>query len=259
MQDLFHQIVQHEMVAAGEGLDEAGDVLMSLHGKRGQLQAGDPALGAGFQRGDICLREIQPHHAVEELGGFGGGKAQIGDAQFGALPPGAQAGQRQVWIFARGDEQVHLRRLVFDEESQGLIDRLGIDRVVVIQDEQKVLRDGGNFVEQGGQNGFDLQRLGGLERSQQPLANSRLDRLQRFYQVRDEPRRIVIPLIQRQPGDRLPATCDPFADQRGFAKAGGGRDEGQFAAHCQPLVQPLDQARAEDNFRPRRGDVKFRG
>ena len=37
VQDLFHQIVQHEMVAAGEGLDEAGDVLMSLHGKRGQL------------------------------------------------------------------------------------------------------------------------------------------------------------------------------------------------------------------------------
>ena len=118
------------------------------------------------------------------------------------MAPGAQAGQRQIWIFTRGDEQVHLRRLVFDEESQGLIDRLGIDRVVVIQDEQKVLRDGGNFVEQGGQNGFDLQRLGGLERSQQPLPNSRLDRLQRFYQVRDEARRIVIPFIQRQPGNR---------------------------------------------------------
>ena len=151
---------------------------------------------------------------------------------------------------------MHLRRLVFDEESQGLIDRLGIDRVVVIQDEQKVLRDGGNFVEQGDQNGFDLQRLGGLERSQQPLANSRLDRLQRFYQVRDEPRRIVIPLIQRQPGDRLFATCDPRADQGGFTKAGGGRDEGQPARPRKALIQPLDQARAEDNVGPRSGEYK---
>ena len=31
LQDFFHQIVQHEMVAAGERFDEAGGVLMSLH------------------------------------------------------------------------------------------------------------------------------------------------------------------------------------------------------------------------------------
>ena len=40
-------------MAAGEGLDETGGVLMPLHGKCGQLQTGDPALGARFQRGDI--------------------------------------------------------------------------------------------------------------------------------------------------------------------------------------------------------------
>ena len=35
LQDFFNQIVHHEMVAAGERLDEAGGVLMSLHRKRG--------------------------------------------------------------------------------------------------------------------------------------------------------------------------------------------------------------------------------
>jgi hypothetical protein len=34
-QDFFNEIVQHEMMAAGEGLDEAGGVVLSLHGKRG--------------------------------------------------------------------------------------------------------------------------------------------------------------------------------------------------------------------------------
>jgi len=31
LQDFFNQIVQYKMVAAGEGLDETGGILMSLH------------------------------------------------------------------------------------------------------------------------------------------------------------------------------------------------------------------------------------
>ena len=58
-QDFFNQIVQHEMVAAGERLDEAGGVLMSLHGNRGQIAAGNPAFGASFQCGDVFRREVQ--------------------------------------------------------------------------------------------------------------------------------------------------------------------------------------------------------
>jgi hypothetical protein len=53
LQDFFQQIVQHEMMAAGERADEASGVFMPLQGKRGQLQAGDPTLSAPFQRGDV--------------------------------------------------------------------------------------------------------------------------------------------------------------------------------------------------------------
>ena len=70
---------------------------MPLHGKRGQLQAGDPAFGAGFQRGDVFRREAQTHHPVEKFGGLGGGKTQVGGAQLGQLTPGAQPGQGQLW------------------------------------------------------------------------------------------------------------------------------------------------------------------
>src|SRR5260221_255482 len=52
-QDFFHQIVQHEMVTAGERLDEAGGVLLSLQGNGSQVQAGNPAFGAGFQGGNV--------------------------------------------------------------------------------------------------------------------------------------------------------------------------------------------------------------
>ena len=57
LEDLLDQVVEHEVVAAGERRDEAGDVVAALQRDRGQLQAGDPALGAGFQRGDVVGRE----------------------------------------------------------------------------------------------------------------------------------------------------------------------------------------------------------
>ncbi len=88
-QDFFEQIVQHEMVAAGERLDEAGGVFMSLQGKRGELQPGNPAFGAPFQGGDVFCREGKCHRLVEKSGGFGGGKPQVGGAHFGQVPPGA--------------------------------------------------------------------------------------------------------------------------------------------------------------------------
>ncbi len=99
----------------------------------------------------LC-REVQPHHLVEKLGGFIRGETQIGGAQLGQLASGAIACQGQLWIFAGGDDQVHLGRLVFDEEGQGLIHRLRIDQMIVIKDEDEMLGMCGDFIEQGGQN-----------------------------------------------------------------------------------------------------------
>ena len=48
---------------------------------------------------------------------------------------------------------------------------------------------------------------------------------------------------------------DPFAQEGGFAEAGGGGDEGQLARH--PRVQPLDQARARDQFWAGGGNIEL--
>jgi hypothetical protein len=68
--------------------------------------------------------------------------------------------------------------------------------------------------------------------------------LQSSDQVNEKTSRVVIPFIQRQPRSRSLATHHPLADQRGFAKAGGCRDEAQFVAREETLVQPLDQVGA---------------
>ena len=150
-----------------------------------------------------------------------------------------------MWILTRGDDQVHLGRQVLEQKGEDLVNRFGINHMVVIQDKDEIVRDGGDFIEQGCQNRFGRRWLRGLEHTQHPSPNIRLNRLQSSDEVRQKAGGVVIPFVQRQPGDRSFATGDPFADQRGFAKAGGSRDEGQFTS--QTLVQSLDQARTQDN------------
>ena len=145
LQDLLDQVVQDEAVAAGEGADEAGGALAgtraSLQGDGRHLQPGDPAFGAGLERRDVLRREVQAHRPSEELGGFGGREAQVGGAQLGQLAPGAQPGQGQARVFAGGDDQMHPRRQVLEQEGDGLIDRLGVDHVVVVEDQDEVVGD----------------------------------------------------------------------------------------------------------------------
>ena len=100
-----------------------------------------------------------------------GVKRRSASAQLGELAAGAQASKRQGRVFTGGDHQVDLGRQVIDEEGQGLIYGSGIERVVVIQDQDKALGDGGNLVEQGGQDRFDGGRLRGLEGCQYSCAN----------------------------------------------------------------------------------------
>ncbi len=53
MQHLFQQVIQHEAVAAGEGLDEIGHIFLAAHGECGHLQPGNPTFGARFQGSDL--------------------------------------------------------------------------------------------------------------------------------------------------------------------------------------------------------------
>ena len=73
--------------------------------------------------------------------------------------------------------------------------------------------------------------------------------------VAPEPGWIVVAFVQRMSDDRPLAASNPFAQQRGLAKAGRRGDEGELAV--QARVQLLDQAWTRDQFWPGRGDIEF--
>ena len=184
---------------------------------------------------------------MRNVGGLGRGEAQVGGAQFGQLAPGAQPGQGQRGILTGGDDQVQLGRQVLDQEGQGIVDRPGVEDVVVVEDEHDIARDGGDVVEQGRQRRLGWRGLRRLEHGQHPFADPGRDRLQGRDQVGQEAAGVAVAFVERQPRHRSPAARDPFADQGGLAEAGRSGDQGQPVAGSEAFVQPLDQSRTEDD------------
>jgi len=127
------------------------------------------------------------------------GKAQVGRAQFGQLAAGTEPSQRERWILAGGDHQMHLRWQVLQQKGEGEVNWPGINDVVVVKDEEMV-RDGAYFIEQGRQNRFGWRWLRGLEHIHHACANTRRNRLQRSHEVGQKARGVVLPFVQRQPG-----------------------------------------------------------
>ena len=106
-------------------------------------------------------------------------------------------------ILTGGDDQVHLWRQVLEQKGEGFVNRFGIDHMIVVQDKDEIVRDGGDFIEQGCQNRFDWRWLRGLEHANTPSPILRRNRLQSRDEVSQKACGVVIPFVQRQPGDRF--------------------------------------------------------
>src|SRR3990172_9273624 len=88
----------------------------------------------------------------------------------------------------------------------------GINNVIVVKDKDEVVGDGSDFIDQGCQNRFDWRwlRLRSVEHTQHSFSkfgcNSfdfALDnRLQSSDEINQKVCRVVIPFVQRQPGNR---------------------------------------------------------
>jgi hypothetical protein len=91
-----------------------------------------------------------------KFGCFNRVKIRVGCAQFAELPPRMVMCQGKLRVFARGDDQVNLWRQSFEQKRNDIVNRFGINHMLVVKDKHKMLGCNGNFVESGGQNCFDL-------------------------------------------------------------------------------------------------------
>src|SRR5829696_2069990 len=114
-------------------------------------------------------------------------------------------------ILAGGDDQVHPWRQVLQQKGEGIVNHSGVNNVIVVEDEDEIVRDGAYFIEQGRQNRFGWRWLRGLERTQHAFSDIRCNRLQSGDEVSQKAWGVAIPSVQRQPGGWSLASGDPFA------------------------------------------------
>ena len=204
-QDLVGQVVDDEPVAAGERLDEASDLAAlrdAAQGQRGELKAGDPALGALLERVHVGGGEVQPHDPVEELPRLGRGEAEVGGAHLGELPATAQPGQRQRRIGAGRDHQVQVIGKVVEEEGHRLVHLGGFDDVVVVEDEDPLLP---RLAFAGARDVVDERGQGAVARrwaaSSTAVSTSRPALLEGSHEVGQEAAQVVVAVVEGEPRD----------------------------------------------------------
>src|SRR6266567_1422020 len=126
-EDLLAQILDQVAVRAqalGEKRTYLSLAALPLQQQRGQLQAGDPALGAAEDRGERGGLQVPLQRQVQKGAGLGEIELQISGAQLAELATRSQPRQGQAWIGAARDEQVQLGWAVLHQLGDGVLVRL---------------------------------------------------------------------------------------------------------------------------------------
>jgi hypothetical protein len=139
LQDLFDQVVHDVAFIAREGAHEPGGILPPLHRQRRQLQPRDPSLGPPLQGCNVGCRQAQPHHLIEERRRLVRGETQVCRPQLRQLVARSEACQGQGRVGSGGNNEVQLRRQVLEKKRDAAMDRLGLDHVVIVQDEGQAM------------------------------------------------------------------------------------------------------------------------
>ena len=69
-QHFTDQVIRYVAVVSGKTMDEISSVGVPLQREGCQMKPSNPALRAGFKRGDVIHGELQPHDPVQEIGCF---------------------------------------------------------------------------------------------------------------------------------------------------------------------------------------------
>ena len=198
-------------MAAGERRHQRGHIRLAPQRDAGQLQAGRPPLGARHQRRHRVLRQLRPDRLAQQRRGLGRGETQLGGAHLRQLAAGPPPRHRQQRVGTTGQHQMQPLRQVVEQESHRTVHLLGLDEVVVIEDQQHLpfSRVRHQLVDQPSHQPFERRRCGRTEQRNHPLGDPGPYPVQRGRSMPPKPGRIVVTGVKRQPGNRPRAAMSP--------------------------------------------------
>ena len=123
-QDFFHQIIQHETMAAGEGFDEAVasgcPCMESAANCRPAIQPSVRASSAAIS----SSARFSPITWLRNSAASAGVKRKSTARSSVSCPRARKRASGRRWVFAGGDDQVHCGWQVLEQKGQGFVNRL---------------------------------------------------------------------------------------------------------------------------------------
>src|SRR3712207_5107214 len=99
-------------------------------------------------------------------------------------------------LFRSSDDQVHVGKQMHEQKGEGRVNRSGVNHMVVVQDEDERVRNGGDLIEQGGQDRCDWWWLRRLERAQHVGSDIDVNRLHRSDEIRQKAGGVAIAFVK---------------------------------------------------------------
>ena len=252
----------HEPVAAGERLEEAGDLAQA----RGCRAARAPP-AAVRRSSPRCVPRARRRRASvrsSPITRLRNSRASAGENRRSAARTSVSwprlrsraSGQR--WIGPGRDHQAQRVGKVVEQEGHRLVHLGCLDGVVVVEHQEplrpwRLLAGAGDVVDERGQRGGHRR---GAHRLDDRGVDVEADALQGCHQVRHEPRQVVVTVVQGEPRDAGVGPVsfqlgEPVAEQRGLAEPcrcghqsrAGDRGRGVVSSRA-ARAGPRDQQRA---------------
>ena len=248
-EDLLAQILDQVAVRAqalGEKRTHLSLAALPLQQQRGQLQAGDPALGAAEDRGERGGLQVPLQRQVQKGAGLGEIELQISGAQLAELATRSQPRQGQAWIGAARDEQVQLGWAVLHQLGDGVLERLKRDGVVVVQHQEELATGSAGQVArelcEDSREGEALQTMWRGEVRLDTGPKRGITGLEGGQQGGEEVLRVVLLSIEGEPDGGHPTLGEKLGQQGGFAEANRGTEQDE--ALRETLLEALHEAGA---------------
>src|SRR5215218_3383734 len=203
-QYLLSQQADDVAVAAPKRCDEGVLVLLVLQGEGGEVDPRGPPFGSLEQYGEVIRADVQPHLLVQQAVGFLLGEGELLGADLVHLSPGPQPPQWQRRVGAARDDEVDILGEVVHEEGHRFMSVLLGHELVVIEHQYDSLGQLGELVYERGKRYSDEPLPHGTH-SQENIGSEVLpfwhNAAQRFYYVSPQPDRIVVLLVEGDPGE----------------------------------------------------------
>ena len=95
---------------------------------------------------------------------------------------------------------MHALRQMLQQERDDSMHAFRVDEVVIVEDEIQPARKSGHLVDERSRQRLDPRRLGRAQRGQNAFPGLLFEDPQRGNEVRQEADRVVVALVQREPG-----------------------------------------------------------